>query len=304
MASIAHLRLRCTSAHRSFSKFQEDLDNPYLIGRAYEPWMMVNESNNFKVRTQYCAYRLVLLTGFPLLFDVEVLRITSEDLALARLITPTIDTEKFKVGEVWSFSWHQLRRTGSVNMQSSGLVSDFSLQYLLKHATLPMALYYGQNYSRLRLNEAARTTYLKAMYEVVGQELDRLADRRFVSPHGEARKTEVLRLITPRDARELAKAAKKGEVIAPREIILGYCVNREICPWGGIDSIAHCGGGDSDSPCLHVLYDVKKIHIVKKLDGWLDQQLQEAPSGSPLRQSLEYQKRSAKNYLDVCTTKS
>lgn len=299
MTSIAQLRLRCTSAQSKFSRVTDDLSNPFLIGRTFEPWLAPRSSKH-GVRT-WPRSCMKFLSQYPLLLDVEEIRITEPDLALARLLTPTIDEQKYKVGNIWPFSWHQFRRTGSVNMQSSGLVSDLSLQYQLKHATLPMALYYGQNHSRLRLNESARTTYLKAMYEIVGQELKRLDDQRFVSPHGEERKAEVLQPIKPRDAKELAKAAQRGEVVAPREIILGYCVKRDFCPWGGIDSIAHCGGGDAKSPCPHVLYDTHKIHVVRKLDVWLDEQLGQTSCQSPLRQSLEFQKRSLRSYLDVCT---
>ncbi|MEX3937270.1 hypothetical protein AB4Y32_37005 [Paraburkholderia phymatum] len=77
-----------------------------------------------------------------------MLRITQQDRDLARLVTPTLDSGRFAVGKVWPLAWHQLRRTGTVNMQASGLVSDASLQFQLKHVSRAMSLYYGRGYAR------------------------------------------------------------------------------------------------------------------------------------------------------------
>lgn len=232
---------------------------------------------------------------------MDELRITQQDLELARLVTPTLDAKKFAVGKVWPLAWHQLRRTGAVNMQASGLVSDASLQYQLKHVSRAMSLYYGRGYARVRLEEDAHTLYVRTLYETLGRELVRLTTDRFVSPHGDKRKAEIVRLIAPADMKKLTRLAKDGRV-ACREIQLGACTNREPCPYGGIDSIAHCGGGDAEGevkPCPEVLYDLDKVSQVKALDRLLDEKLADAPPDSPLRASLEAQKRSVRNFLDV-----
>lgn len=151
------------------------------------------------------------------------------------------------------------------------------------------------------MNAAAETYYLRTLYETLGKELVRLTGARYISPHGEKRKVEIVRLIDQTDAKKLAKLTKTGTVTC-REILLGYCTNREPCPYGGIDSIAHCGGGDAvgeAKPCPDVLYDREKVSQVKALDRYLDEQLAGAPSDSPLRSSLEAQKRSVRNFLDV-----
>jgi hypothetical protein len=78
------------------------------------------------------------------------------------------------------------------------------------------------------------------MYETLGRELQQLTSERFVSPHGDKRKAEIVRLISPEDAKKMIGLAKKGAV-ACRPIILGVCSSREPCPYGGIDNIARCG---------------------------------------------------------------
>ena len=296
MALIARLRMRCAAALPEGRPSDEEINNPFLITHAYEPWA----SGGIRIAARATAgtYQEDLLSTRVKLFDCEQLRITQQDLDVARLLTPTLGAEEFAVGKIWPLADHQLRRTGAVNMQASGLVSDSSLQYLLKHASRAMSLYYGQNYSRVRLNDEARALYVRTVYEVLSRELAQLVTNRFVSPHGEKRKEEIVRLITPNDSKKLLALAKRGEV-AYRGIVLGGCANPEPCPFGGIVSVAHCGGGDSGKPCADVLYDREKSPLIRKLDAELDRRLKEAPVESPLRESLEAQKRSVRNYFDV-----
>lgn len=294
MVSIARLRLICAQAHPDY---KSDPDaSPYLIDRWYEPWTVARGLGS-AVRPNFGSYCQEVVDRNSLLFDLNELRITARDLELARLITPSLDPKIYKVGEIWPFAWHQLRRTGAVNMQSSGLVSDSTLQYLLKHASRAMSLYYGQNFSKLRINNESRQLYVRTMYEILGREFARLTESRFISPHGDKRKTDILNLITVKEVNELSAAARKGS-ISCRPILLGYCMNREPCPYGGIDSIAQCGGGGA-SPCADVIYDKERFADIKRLDAVLDYRLDAAPAGSPLRESLEAQKRSLRNYLDV-----
>lgn len=207
------------------------------------------------------------------------------------------------MGAVWPLAWHQLRRTGAVNMQASGLVSDASLQYQLKHVTRAMSLYYGQNHSQLRLEVRAHTLYVRTMYETLGRELQQLTSERFVSPHGQKRKAEIVRLISPEDAKKMIGLAKKGAV-ACRPIILGVCSSREPCPYGGIDNIAHCGGGDSADarPCPDVLYDSERLGAVDDLEHVLKERLATAQNGSPLMESLMAQQRSVESFRRVVGT--
>ncbi|MCF5044466.1 hypothetical protein GIW79_28925 [Pseudomonas sp. PA-7-1E] len=270
----------------------------YLTDSYHEPWLPSRKNDDHSLRPSIPPYA-ALLGQYDKLFDLERLRITTEDLKLARLATPSLP-EEYQVGAVWPLAWHQLRRTGAVNMQASGLVSDASLQYQLKHITRAMSLYYGQNHSRVRLEEKAHTLYVRTMYETLGRELQQLTSERFVSPHGDKRKAEIVRLISPEDAKKMIGLAKKGTV-ACRQILLGVCSSRVPCPYGGIDNIAHCGGGDSKDakPCPDVLYDSERLDAVDDLEHILKERLATAQDGSPLMESLVAQQRSLKSFRRV-----
>jgi hypothetical protein len=76
-------------------------------------------------------------------------------------------------------------------------------------------------------------------------------------------------------------------------------MNKEPCPYGGIESIAHCGGGDSGKPCSEILYDINKKKNILKLDKILSDRLLLAPDNSPLNNSIKAQKISVKSYLET-----
>ncbi|WWL44537.1 hypothetical protein V5O39_28950 [Pseudomonas parakoreensis] len=192
----------------------DDPAKRYLLDYCLEPWGTKLTKINRTIRPSIPSYAHVL-QWFDKLFDPEQLRITPEDFALARLVTPTL-TDEFAVGKIWPLAWHQLRRTGAVNMQASGLVSDASLQFQLKHVARAMSLYYGQNHSRVRLEEKAHTYYVRTMYETLGRQLQQLTSNRFVSPHGEKRKSEIVRLISASDAKKAINLAKKGRSLIDR----------------------------------------------------------------------------------------
>lgn len=295
MNAVARLRIACAQANPAVPLTPDDRRNPLLQTHVYEPWN-VGRTPAYHLRHSNPTYSAVL-TLYPKLFDPEELRITQPDLDLARLVTPTLESRRFAVGNIWPLAWHQLRRTGAVNMQASGLVSDASLQYQLKHVSRAMSLYYGRGYARVRLEENAQTLYVRTLYETLGRELARMTTDRYVSPHGEKRKAEIVRLIDPNDAKKLTKLAKEDRV-ACREILLGLCTNRQPCPYGGIESIAHCGGGHDGKPCPDVLYDKERVGQVKALERHLDEQLADAPPSGPLRASLEAQKRSVRSFFD------
>lgn len=301
MSCVARLRMICAEANPDVPTTVDDIRNPHLVLRAYEPWgsCMASEFQQpLSVRPGYLTYLQVFDEAFPNLFDREQLQIKQEDLQIARLVTPTLDAEKFGLGSVWPLAWHQLRRTGAVNMQASGLVSDASLQYLLKHASRAMSLYYGQGYSRVRLNDEAQGTYIRAMYEVLGKEVASLFTDRFVSPHGEKRKEEILKIVAPKDGQKLTELAKSGK-ISWRETLLGGCTKRGPCPYGGVDNIAHCGGGDGEGPCADVLYDRDRKPELHQLGRVIDSRLVDALDDSPYRKSLLAQKRALENALNV-----
>ena len=297
MTFVARLRLICAQANPKVRIDTTDLSNPYLVQRAYEPWIS-SKRNESAVRPRVKTFR-DSVEHFPKLLDPKQLQITEDDIRIARLINPDLDDKKYAVGQPWRFRWHQFRRTGAVNMQASGLVSDASLQYLLKHLTRSCSLYYGRNFSRLSPDNKAQRLYVKTIYEILGKEFASLLTDRFVSPYGKQRKIEILKRVTPNEEKKLTQLAKSGKLMY-RPILLGGCTKRDgPCPYGGIESVAHCGGGDSNAPCVDVLYDREKASLVAKLERSIDERLATAAKGSPDIEALLDQKRSVRNYLDV-----
>lgn len=298
MRVVADVRARCHLLSDTCSA-QNAPSKRYLLHYALEPWGVKLGKINHALRPSIPSYANAI-QSFDKLFDPELLRITQADFEMALLVTPTL-ADDFAVGKIWPLAWHQLRRTGAVNMQASGLVSDASLQFQLKHVARAMSLYYGQNHSRVRLEEKAHTFYVRTMYETLGRQLQQLTSNRFVSPHGEKRKSEIIRLISAADAEKVINLAKEGTMVH-RPILLGICTSRAPCPYGGIENIAHCGGGDSTGepkPCADVLYDDEQVSEVAALEAILDERLATADVASPLKASLEAQKRSVENYRNV-----
>lgn len=301
MSTVSRLRMIAAEAHPRIPTTAEDLLNPRLVLRPYEPWSG-NSGDIYQplsVRPVPQSYGNVVGLN-PKLFDEDQLRITQADLDAALLITPTLDPKRFSVGKVWPLAWHQLRRTGAVNMNASGVVGDASVQYQLKHTTRAMSRYYGQGYYhlRLRLNEKTRAEYIRAMYEVIAKEFSLLGSDRFISPYGDERKAQILRLVSEKDHKGLVASAMQGK-LAYREHLLGGCANPAPCDKGGIDSVAPCAG--NGNPCEHLMYDKRKIPSYRRLSRVIAVRLTEADSGSPLRESLEAQQRAVESALNACT---
>lgn len=301
MSCVARLRMTAAEANPDTPTTEDDVRNPFLVVRAYEPWRAKSDYIHYPLSTRPTIQSYASLAKrYSLLFDTTELCITQEDIQVARLINPTLNPEEFEVGKVWNLAWHQLRRTGAVNMSASGIVGDASVQYQLKHATRGMTRYYGQGFYHLdiNLNNEARTEYIKTMYEVIAKEFSLLQSPRFVSPHGDKRKEQLLSLVSEKDHKELVKAAKAGK-LAYRDHLLGGCTKVGPCPYGGVDNIARCGGGDGKPACGELLLDKTKAPKIRKLHSNISDRLKRAPEGSPLQESLQAQLRATENALNV-----
>lgn len=293
MKHIAALRMLFARERDDLGITQEDKDNPYLVSYQYEPWSG-GKHKPYTTRPKAWDYQQVL-SMFPLLMDNAQITINADDLQIARLITPTLDQDLFKVGAKWPFAWHQLRRTGAVNMMASGMVEDPSLQVLLKHQSRAMSLYYGSNYSRLVLNEETRILYLSTMYEEQARALNGVSAPQFISPLGELRKAAIINLISDKDATALVKSIKRGEVSA-RSIRAGFCFNARPCPYGGVESITHCLGGDKGKGCPDLLLDLNKSGDIYRYEKAIDAQLAVVHPSSPRYDALQAEKRSILKY--------
>lgn len=296
MKHISAMRMRCAKERSDIGLTPEDIDNPYLISYQYEPWSKGKHSN-YRIRPAKWAYDQ-LIGHYPLLFDSSVLTITKDDLNIARLITPTLDIKIFREGQVWRFGWHQLRRTGAVNMLSSGLVDESSLQVILKHQCRAMTLYYGRNHCRLALNEETRTLFIKVLYEEMARNLRKLSSDQFISPLGDDRKTVIVNFISEAEANSLDRAARQGK-LGVRRIRPGFCMNYLGCPYGGVEAIAHCLGGDKGKGCPELLADKQKQAHMKDYQKHIEIQLKSVPKESPRYLFLLGEKRGASNYFSL-----
>lgn len=298
MTHVARLRLGAAQHNPRRRMSAYDRAHPWLWSHGEEPWSKGNESKGERGRVPEYAR---IIARRSKIFATEQLRITQADLDVARAMTFGLDPVKFAVGKVWPFAWHQLRRTGVCNMLASGLVSESSLRYQLKHLTVVMTRYYGQNHFRLKsdLNEEARGLFLKEMYAAVARGFAELTGDQFISPHGEKRKDQILRPIAECDHKGLAQAAKSGKV-AYRETLLGGCT-QVTCIYGGVTNIAACMGtaGESKKPCEHLIISKDRRSILVKLIADFDSQLGQVSSDSPLWPSLMGNLNAAKEAINV-----
>ena len=303
MRAISKFRTKCASLNCNVSLTAEDIANPYLDIRPYEPWRrQARFDSDPDVRANEINYRS-FMDRHPQLFDKDELRIQEIDLSGALLVTPSLDPDKFCLGAPWPIAWHQLRRTGAVNMAASGLVGDSSVQYQLKHASRAMARYYGSGFYHLEagLNHEARAEYVRTMYEMVARNFSALISSDFASPHGEKRKEQIVQLVGSNDHTRLVSAAKSGSIVY-REILLGACANPKPCPYRGIDYVGRCGGGDGNPACVDLLIDKTKNKNIEKLKAILLKRLKETAENSPLYQSLKFQLAAVENTLNVIHT--
>lgn len=298
LASVARLRAKIIA---SCGKEKNMEDSFRLISEASEPWTRKRAKKYRGLGYGYPSY-CEFISRNPRFFDQSQLEITREDIHLARLVTPSLDNRRFKIGKTWPISWHQLRRSLSVNMLASGFVSEASLQFELKHAGRSMALYYGQGYSGMKISQDTRTLYLKTLYESLGRQISQVFTDRFVSPHGNGRKSTILSAVGMQDCKKLEVAAKAGK-ISWRVTLLGGCTRRGPCPYGGVDNIARCAGGDGKAPCIDAVFDRKREPQLIELQETISARLNDATEESPHRTALLAQRRAVENALHVIGTR-
>lgn len=298
LTTVSNLRIACAAENPTITVHQEDLDTPWLVCRAYEPWAgAIDHGNSTALRPNYTNYNTIIIK-YKNLFNTKDITIDKSDLELARHITTGLDEIKFQEGKPWKFAWHQLRRTGAINMQSSNLVSDHSIQYQLKHETLAMSLYYGKGYSRVRLNQSAKNEYISALYEMISKSLASLHEPKYISIHGNDRKDKMIRPLKLMTSKEIEGAVKKG-AISWRPTALGGCIKNGPCPYGGVDNLIRCGGGDGKLPCVDGVIDTSRKESFLLFSTKIDSLIKKTEEGSPLQDSLLAQRTSVRNILEA-----
>ena len=298
MTHAAQLRLS-VAAHDPRRRLNAlDRVHPLLWFSSTEPW---RTSGGMKCERAAVRNYAHIIRDRPLLFDLEQLRITQADLDIAQTMTLGLDPELFSVGKVWPLAWHQLRRTGVCNMLASGLVSEASLRYQLKHLTIVMTRYYGQNYFRLKghLTDESIGFFLREMYQAIARGFAELSGDEYLSPHGQKRKDQILQPVTESEHTELVKGAKSG-AITYRETLLGGCT-QVTCPFGGITNIANCMGkaGKSKQPCDNlIIYKNRREILVDAVDDF-EARLRQEPTDSPDWHSLMANCQAATEAINV-----
>lgn len=296
---IARLRLKAGQATGVLGPDADAADAP-LFPRSYEPWSTGSGRSLAPfLKIRHAAQELNReLRRYKIFADNELM-ITDEDFEISRLMNPMINPEIFAVGKRWPLAWHQLRRTGAVNMHASGLVSDASIQYELKHTHAAMSRYYGRGHHLLsgNLNYKTKQDYLRTMYEMLARGFASLRNDTYVSPYGSEHKRRILSMTSAREHTQLLKEAKKG-TIAYREHLLGGCTNPLPCDKGGFESVAACGS--EGSPCEWLLYDKRRLPRYRELLGDIESRVRNATPGEPLHNALTVQERAVRAAIKIC----
>jgi hypothetical protein len=303
MKAVSNMRMRCSTESPFAQPTEDDIKNPYLFTGVSEPWCHGKRNKKqYSTQIHHSSYSSIC-KRYPLLFNEEEIRIRETDLKVARMLTPNLN-DNFSIGNPWPFSWHQLRRTGAVNMFMSDIISDSTVQFLMKHASRFMPLYYAQGYTKLLLNKKVEAILITTMYESMAVKLQIAVGPRFVSPLGEDRKQlNLINLVSEKDTRSLIESAKNGE-ISFRPTRIGACTHRGTCPYGGVESISRCAGGDGGSPCGYALYDKEKSLPIKNELAELKQIIADTAPNSPRYKALQAERKAMENFLDVIGNES
>lgn len=188
-------------------------------------------------------------------------------------------------------------------MFASGEISESSMQQQMKHSSRLMPIYYGQNHTRLALNREVEALVVAAMYEAQANILREVASGdRFVAPQSNDRKEALsANVLSAKDVKALISMSRSGAV-SFREHRLGGCMKSGACEYGGIESVARCAGGDGSKPCVDVLFDRSKEHLVRMDLKRLICEVQLLTPGHPRHNALLMECRAMENYLDAINT--
>lgn len=301
--SVARLRLKNGPSNLS----KDLIQNPFLLTPAYEPW---NCGANFgsgadSTKVQYIDFGLISQIH-PTFFDEKELLITEEDAQIGISLTPNLDQKEwFGVGKPWKFTAHQLRRTTCVNMFASNMVSDHSLQFEMKHLSRNMTLYYGRNYTNLRLNSDAETQLIVESYRSIYRQFTEVLENsyEYIRPHSKINvPVEVVNLVSEKEEKQFIDLAKKGEV-GSRLTLLGLCLKRGVCEYGGIESVSKCAGGDGGNICSDAIFLRRNKGKLIKLRDAHQAEIEQVEVHSPRYKALTQEIRAIGIYIDVIERK-
>ena len=298
-ASVAKWRMR----HRpkNFVSSEAEELPPFLATPAWEPW---SGGGMRATRDQRVAFLdLGSFTRlYPHVLDPQAITVTEADWKIALSLTPNLHMrEGFGVGLPWRFSAHQLRRTTAVNMFASNAVSESSLQWVMKHLSRNMTLYYGRNYTNLKLNSMAENAITFEYYREIYRQLVAVVENNieYVNPHPkETISSEIINLVDAREEGKLNKLIKQ-RTAGCRRILLGFCLKPGSCEYGGIESAAKCAGADGRGVCADVRFERKKEPQLIGLKEAHEQELKTVARNSPRHSYLTKEIYAIGVYLDA-----
>jgi hypothetical protein len=243
------------------------------------------------------------------LFPESLSQITAKDYAIAYQLTPRLtEKEWFKEGGLWHFTPHQFRRTLAANLFASG-IPDHVIQWLMKHRSVAMSHYYGRNYSRLSRVKVDSVAADCVVSESIGMKLNTIIQLSDASNdehvHAVGRNMidgKIINLIEEKKYKVLSKQIKKGFLDA-RPTLLGLCMAPS-CPYGGIESAAHCAGTDGSGPCKDAVFAKKNGPRLKKLLEAHKERQKELPEGDMERVALNHEINAIEVYFDATSSNS
>jgi hypothetical protein len=292
LISIAKLRLDCAISNPLVNTENVKKEKFPLLLRSYEPWGgLKNNEKQLAINTEITLDYGLLIKHCPQLFDRAAITITDEDLKQARQVTPSLPPE-YHVGAVWPFAMHQLRRTLIVNASYSGLVSGFSMQFQMKHLFMAMTKHYAQNFTGKGIEREFQIEFNQALAEGFSKALAEIRSKQYFSPYGDDHKMLMTEFLTEKDTKALMKMIQSNG-IPIRETLLGLCMSRLPCEYGGFDSITNC------SSCHEAAFNKQKEPALKRLIIRLIDDLRNAPQDHPVYDSLTKQLKAAKEIHHV-----
>ena len=235
--------------------------------------------------------------------------ITEEDLDWACLLSPTLNKEKFKIGQPWPVAAHQLRRTLLVHAAASGLVSLDSLAFQAKHSTWTMITYYCQRFWHLKIvtpddpiiattDKAIAEEFSKIYADSYNRDREKIYDDdRFFSIYGQEHKRQLIEKIPILKIEEI-KAGIANEVL--KRNTLGICSQIEYCEYQSAITVRGCMTKANGQPCAQAIIDSNRISELEALIQDIKYRLEELGFRETFeREQLEADIASALNAIDV-----
>jgi len=293
--TIARWRMRHGSAFLAAKE-----SSPFLATPSWEPWSGGNHGCR-EGRVEFLDFG-AFTRRYPLVLNLQAITVTEADWKIALSLTPNLGQRTgFGIGLPWRFNSHQFRRTTNVNMFASNMVSESSLQWVMKHLNRNMTLYYGRNYTNLKLNTAAETAVIVEAYRAIYRQLVAVVEDsvEYVNPHPkETISAALINLVEAREEQKLNRLIKQ-QAAGCRRILLGVCMKAGSCEYGGIESVAKCAGADGGGICADVRFERRREPQLMRLKEAHEQELGTVARHSPRYSYLAKEIYAIGVYLNV-----